>query len=487
MARSVKHSSHAGPFSRLSTLYKRIARSNAKTYVVFPNLEDGYSCTVLNRHKKGGIDTAQVEFVPLHAGGDGQKLLNGSVVNSVDENIVLIVPRDQTVVRYVRLPVRDPEQVARMAPHEAAAAAPWSLDESLTGYECQASSEENHSWIALYAIRSSVVERHIETLSKLGFAPTHVLTSTACLASFLVTKCALSNCVVISNGPVGLEIVRISDGRHTYSRSIPDDERLNEAIGQILARDHVGTELAPSSGGAYSIGIVGEHVLELQDLTGHPLKDIADSSVVQTNQPSSKEKQAELAYAVGAFVLAESSPNANLAPLARKTSVEIWRTARRMAILLLMTAWCCTAIAGAAYGFYGSQLHRVNLAEAEIARLGPGARALQEKDRVLRAMRNEREEISRPLRLVLELYERTPTQVSLNSMRYDKKGILVLGGEAPSYSTVVAYMESLSASSLLREVDLAGAQRQPGQGAIVEFRIECRLRNATTQGTGLNP
>lgn len=454
------------PWSLLRTV---LGPSSRRRIVVCPAGPDTYLITILKALPKDRYVVEGVRNVSTITSRTETESDCEHFTTSVDDDIVLVIPRDQTIVRYVLLPTEDRDQINRMAPYEAYAASPWQPDESLVGFEVQKIPEKNHTWVAIYAVHLAAVQDHLNALSRVGLSPTHVLPSVSCIAAILAARDGGENPSVLFRCTFGMEFVRVAEGRHVVTRGMLDDVPLSTSLHRVLEPDNRRTASDDEALRIYHLGLSDSEIASIQ-------QDIprVEFRLLETSDATNPSGAA---IALGASRLLEQQPGINLVPAARKSQVETRRTLKRVVILVLMLTWSCGVSVALGYGLYRDQLARTERAEAEIAQLGPGTRALREKHEALRALQNERMEVTRPLAVVLDLYDKTPQQIAINSMRYDSPGTLVLGGESPSFSHVFSYMESLRTSKLFYDIRLTGVVRPRGSGnSLVEFKIACRLK-----------
>lgn len=389
--------------------------------------------------------------------------------------VSLALPRAEVIVHQVAAPSTAPEQVEKLARHEGLLRLPWPEDESLLGCQIKGATEEGYTNLALFLSRRETVERHAAVLRRKGLRAARVEPSAAALERLFAQEGSPQAAALGLVSPGGCEYARFYEGRHVFSRGSQDAAAPLALFEDSLALDHKRNNPLPPlplflAGADASIleeartRFAQTEVLPIDALPALPLNGSACPTA------------AELLGLAAALGAAEADDGVNLLPPADREWFLRRRLARTAGRAALQVGWFVLLAVGLAYGGYTYDAVRAAQAQQDIARLKTEVGDLQMKSDALHLLVDERAQVSAPLRIILELYERTPTDIGITSLQYDASGALVFGGEAPSFEAVYSYMNVLSASAVFQAPELKQTVRPRGQTKpLVEFRIACTL------------
>ena len=399
---------------------------------------------------------------PLHSGLD----------------IVLLLPRRQVMVKHLPVPTRDRDHIARMVPYEANAQSPWPREETLCSYDVLEGPTGGNSTLVLYLARVASVEEHLGLLASQNVRPTRVEVSTRGLERLLGTVGAGASILIQAAGET--EYVRLLPGGGSFSRAASG---ASESPAETLRRAiDLGEKVGSPHGVLSTLYLVGcpadtasklpessqpEKVIPLDEADFPPLKGL--------DSPTP-----ERLMSACAVLMAEASvETANLLPASYLRWLEPRRLLLRARTTGLLLLWFFALLAGLGYFHYQEQVARAEAARERMEALGADLGDLEAKSEALRLLRGERERVGVPLAVVLELYDKTPSQIAINSMRLESRGLLILGCEAPDFQAVFTFLEALKSSALLEQVELLSSSRpQHAAGGLVEFKVQAQLRAA---------
>lgn len=393
--------------------------------------------------------------------------------------VVLALSRQEALIKSVRFPAADPRVIARMAPFESVAHAPWPLEESVLSHEIVGTGEDGFSTVLLLMARNEVVREHLAHLREWNVQPVRVEVSVLCLARLLRSAEDQERPALLIAEEDGSTYVRLSDGHYAYSRGAASEEAPAEALRYALETDrrlHTLECTLPTS-----LTVAGARAEELPRTDVPGLGDVVLRSIEEVtfgvlNGVTAIESSA-LVCVAAALGAAEDQGGANLLPKKEQSTLvrrRVFRSARRLALLL---AWCAGMLAFLVHYSFSTLEARVEKANAAMAALEKTVGNLKEESQSVELLAGERRVVAAPLDIVLALYGRTPTSIALTSLLYDARGTLVLGGEAPGFPAVYEYMEALSKSpTIFRNVEMKfGAKPHGGDAGLAEFKLGCSV------------
>jgi hypothetical protein len=394
---------------------------------------------------------------------------------SHDLRTVLALPRADALLRWTQLPTTQPRQVAQMIRHEAATQAPWPVEETCLGYEVFPS-DPGYSRVLLMMARQDAVLDHVTRLREFGLRPSRVEFSTVSLARLLGGDAEARNAILLLARRDGREYLRLSDGAPVFSRGIGAAEAPSEMLQKSLdldlrkngrAASHAPLVLASDDAdGALATAAIsfGLSVLPLEGLRPANLNGAAPL-------PAS-----DLICVGAALGAVDAVSTGNLLPRRELRRQAFQRLAREAKVLVLGAAWTALALGGAGHQAFEIERAAADRAANETALLQREAGDLVSQYEQLELLAGERARVALPLRLVLELYERTPQDIGIVQMVYDDRGSLILGGEASGYTAVFSYLSALGRSPLLRDVRLVHSSKPRSAGkALIEFKLQATV------------
>lgn len=389
--------------------------------------------------------------------------------------VALVLPRRDGLVRRVRVPSKDPRQIALMVPYEAGTHLPWPAEQALVGYEVYGD-DSDFTQLVLVAVQKALVEDHVERLRGFGIEVVRVELSTLSL-SRLVRRGGdpARDLAILDIQPHGTEYLRVSGGVPVFSRGAgldePPDEMLSRSYG--LDRRKSGAESSCDGLLIASDEPAASAAARRAEGLGFSLQPLSTLGLGNGFSAACRPALTAVGAALG---LREGASTADLLPERAARRLALRRVARESRVLAAALVWLAAVLYGLGAHYLGVERDRAQRDRAQIEALGAEAQALQEQFEQLEQLAGEREEVSYPLRVVLELYERTPSDVVINEFTYDGRGAVTLGGEAPSYPALFTYLASLGESKLLHDVEMVhSATPRTGGGSRIDFKVNCSL------------
>ncbi len=415
----------------------------------------------------------------LRVGEESSRAAAGALGIRPDTPTVFAMPRSEVLLKTIRVPVSDPHQIARMMAYEVALHLPWSSSESQSAYQIQTTDDDGYTNVLLFMAKKSQVEAHLARLREWRIRPTRVETSVLSVARLLRASQDSARPAMLVLGAEGLTFVRLSKGYHAFSRGTSVDEDPAEMLLRTLDLD--ARRNGPKRS-CTSLIVAGERASDFEKLLGSPPNEIpvasvSDSRIAVLNGagPLQPETAVCVAAALGGC---QGEPNTSLLPERESRALSVRQLLRQGKVLLVLLIWFAVLFSAAAYFSFAAQRSRAESAEEAIRALGKEVGDLRVQNEALSLLAGERARVRLPLRVVLELYDLTPLSIALNSFRYDARGTLAFGGEAPSFPAVYEYLDALLHSELFSKVEMKYGSKprgDPGEG-LVEFKVTCTVK-----------
>jgi hypothetical protein len=384
---------------------------------------------------------------------------------------VLAVPRHVAVWETARVPTRDAAQLSRVVLNEAKVLSHWPEDATALGYEVRDDPEEGYSRVDYIFVHRDVIREHVERLRSWGVVLSRVELSTFGLARLLSAEETPARMIRIAG--TQCEIVQCEPGG-AVAASIGADREPEEAVNAALdwmknAASGDASETPLFIAADDSAGLANRFSFR----NAHGLSELQRGVL---NGIGPLEPPVEVA--VGAALARMSAqPTSSLLP-PEETRAHSMRQALRLGALLTVLLLAFAAMSWALARHYaGQEQAYADAVRQELRTLRSQAGDLESKWEQLGMMQGELAAVPLPLRVVLALYEHTPTSIAINHMRFDPDRGVVLSGEAPAHAAVLEYVDALRKAPEFAKVDLESSS-QPTLGAdtLVDFKITCTLR-----------
>lgn len=405
-----------------------------------------------------------------------------TVLNELRYNIgaetVLALPRDEAILKWVRLPSTDAMQIAKMAPHEARTLSPWPAEETAVGHHTLFADDDGYTHMVLILVRHEMIREHLQNLKECGLQVTHIEVSTFSLGRILNG--------VSEDEPIGVmhveddhqEFIRLSRGYPLFSRGAKTAEA------PILMLQH-SMELDQRRHGQDAeyakIIVCGDDTTAVTTMQNEwdqlvPLLAAKDLPLSVLNGLS--DAQSLDMTCVGATLVdGASTTTSNLLPAEEARSIILRKLLRQTCMFAVTLIWIAATLFGLGRYYFIQERQYVDDTQRLINQLKAQVGDLDVQSKQVELLAGEFEMVSLPLRIVLELHELTPNRIALNYMQYDSRRSLVLSGESPSYPEVLSFLTHLQKSKLLYDVSMNYSTRtRTASGGAVDFKVTCQVR-----------
>jgi type IV pilus assembly protein PilM len=141
--------------------------------------------------------------------------------NLSKENIVVAVPGQHTLARFVKLPPADKKRIPELVKYEAQQQIPFDMEEVIWDYQVFGNSPEGFE-VGIFAMRREVLREHLRFLSDLNLEPAAVQSAPLALYSALRFDgiAGAEPAVILDIGAQNSDLI-ISDGESLWTRNIP--------------------------------------------------------------------------------------------------------------------------------------------------------------------------------------------------------------------------------------------------------------------------
>lgn len=432
----------------------------------------------------------------------------GSLKQAIDEgtlsvrNWVLAVPKGLCILKSLNLPAHDLSEAATMVEFEITSLVPLPRED--VTYGCTLLSRtENLLSILVWILRLEALEHYLEPYTAMGIRPVGVVPDAVAIHHWFMSatpdrpRVAMD---VFVGRDRSLVLTDVEGNLQTAHEIVPPREDSGSSLGDAaLEILRLRGEYLPASEDGGGIFLAGEDdcVAGIQEqlrsvaggqLSGVELSVVPSPPMVSYSPESDSGQDGgglrfEATVTTGLLAFFADSARRYLNLLSheylrhrQKRAAMLHRLQLGvMAGLLLLLLWACLAAA------QWRLVKRSELIQLEIAPIKDIASAVDSKRQRVRAI--QRQLANRDLigRVVQELYEYTPQQISLCELRLSRnQGTLTvdLKGQADMLPTAFEYTEAVDGAKLLRGMQIVNAQQIPraGGGSVVEFRANCVIR-----------
>ncbi len=420
--------------------------------------------------------------------------------NSISLNAVtIIISRDKAMVRHIRLPAVDRQEIDRMISFEITKQTPYAREEVSADYKIISSSNEGYSEIMLVVSPKTEIAKIHDIVKISGGNINRIVLSSECMAGwFNVSKKSLSgaynNCIV-NIGHGSTEIMITSDKGLDYSRTVSigasglhqGADKINSLWGGLAdeIKRSVSTYQKENQlkqectsefivTGASSVMESFNRFLTTA-VTNKCIFLPVFSSVVLLDGALDASGMPEDVSACAICGAAYLDEPINLMPEEYKMKYNYQSKFRKATTIL-------TALAVAFIIFFsilGIRIYQkqqlLKQIESLYSQIQPIVEQTEEKIHRLRIVKNHLSDGELSLEVIYNLYELIPPGISLVDFNYDDLTKTVrFNGRAGRMSDVFKLVTTLEESDVFSNVQTHSViQRQVRDGATVDFQIRC--------------
>lgn len=394
-------------------------------------------------------------------------------VGGTPEQVVSVIPREQTMTRMMSVPASDPQELRDIVELSGRTQFPYPAQKVLVDFHV-AGQDNGTSTIQLVGCRRELIEQHLAQLRDAGLEPEVVTPSSwGILAWYQWIRRSLNNrepvCVVNVDAD-HTELVVIQDGRLLFSRVL--GEGVRQWQGSFGSLEPLWQELKRSLSGARQ----DWPGLEIKTcvLTGlGPLEQY--KTVVEEHLGASViVHKATKEWAVASQSQEPVSPvvtlglgSADPARLVNLLPQEIQRLHARKRLVRtgVQSAWLGLAACWLAVAMLAAHGHRqgkvLSAARAALQQLEATAAELSEQERYIRVAEGVLASRKHAAERLAALLQVTPADVAWKHVAFNRSGrTLVVAGSAPTTRRVLDYVQLLQQAKLWNQVELRYTSRR---------------------------
>ena len=433
------------------------------------------------------------------------KLLKESILkkNIHPDEITLVVPRRLTILKQMRLPSHNEEEIKKMIGLQLVNQIPYPLEDIVYDYDILEKDNGGYTQVLTIIVHKEVSDRYVHLFKKLGVNLSKLMLSSLGLLGWLIyqesrkTNRIQQPVALIDIDVVHTEICFCHNKKLLFSRNINYGARdlsvnnIMELFNQIhlsletYRKDHIGPDLKK----VLLLSMMPETVA-LKDKIE---KELKISSEVLTpfdnilcheniNLSSIKEQLGvSLSVAFG-VLLSDFKKSMNLIPQEVHDIKQINLIKRQWGkffVLLLTTLILCFSIIG--IEFY-QKYNALKVLEEKAGQLAPKIKMAKEKIKFVKDFRREFQQRIFLADLINTLNALTPAEISIRSLEIAEDRTLTLQGYAQTTASVNDFRARLVQSPVFKNVNQQFAtQRKIFNLDLTDFKITCSLQDSKDQ------
>ena len=393
----------------------------------------------------------------------------------------LIIPRHLVMVKTLRLPSVNEDEISRMTALESAKEMPYADGGVITGHRIIERRPDGYSGVLTVMAQAEPIRRYIDIMNKAGISVEKIALSTEALFVWYLHLKGASPAaneepvMLIGIGGEYADIAIIEGKKLLFTRAFsyvkasgPADRRPGGASGDLK------TKIADNVKLALMLNQKERAVSPDRIVITGP-EDLAREAAV--NLKSLTDLRYEIvpqaAPAPAGLSLAGEAVKINLLPgdvIAANETRAIKRYAARSAILALSAA-LVLFLASAKISYDKSGYLRS--LDARIAAIAPDVRAAKAVLDNIKIMKQD-SGIPFVTEMLDEIYAITPPEIKFSVLDCQPNGSFTFRASAGSLDDTVKFMRVLEASKYFRNAKLQyTSRRQEGAGQVVDFEITC--------------
>lgn len=404
--------------------------------------------------------------------------------------ILSIIPREQVIIRLLKLPSTDPDELAQMVELTGKAQLPYPPDQTIVDFQVM-DQTDGTSTVQLVACHRDVIDRHLALLREVGLEPAVITPSSWGLLAWYRRLAASESLqepvMVIHVDTHRTDFGLIDRGRLLFSRSLSQGLQAwqagQESMGSLA--QELGWSLASLRKElpdlkARTVLLTGLGPLEqwkgfLEEGLGKP--------VVVKHPPAGASRAPVEASAAVAMGLAMADlrwlvnllpPEARQAQRQRRWIRQLTLTGLLLAASLVLGTGVLGVLARRQERLVAQTMQQVRQLEAATDHTEQQADDLQAVTRIFATRRDTAV-------MLAELFRRSPPELMFETLLLERpRGELVLRGYAPTTRQVLDYIRDLEQAGQWERVELRySAQRNIEGQARTDFEIVLRLAESS--------
>jgi len=417
-------------------------------------------------------------------------------LHSVD----IIISREKTMVRYLKLPAQDPDEIEDMISFEASKQIPYAQEEIISDYSILGTDSEGYTEIMLVVAHKNEANKIDEILKAAGVHAYNIRLSSEAIARWLYAvsskdELGKKNICLVDIDNINTEIAIISNGILNFSRvaSVGSENMLESESARWMQR--LVSEIKNSISmyikeRAESSSVVSEFLItgsgscveeftsmlkvqleeECKTVSVLSMLNIADGAL---GEEGVTENASVSAVCGGLFI----GDGINLIEKEAKKRQKISLQFKQLVSILILSG----VIIGVCLTLVFLQMHQkkkqLGQLKAMLKSVEPQAKALEDKIKKVDILKSQLSEGTSSLDVLYNLYKLIPSAISLLDFNYDDTTRVVrFRGKSQQMSDVFKLVTILEGSDKFSKVETRSVvKRRIRRGEVVDFQIRCNF------------
>ncbi|MDD5491254.1 MAG: type IV pilus assembly protein PilM [bacterium] len=445
---------------------------------------------------------------------------------SVKTGVVLGINRNSAIVKFIKLPSVDKDEISKMLPFEVEKHVPASLGKvvissQIIDYEIE--DQETNSNIAVVMVRRDIIDEQLKILSAAGLKVTLIgLSSFGLYSRFKqLFKDDLETSTIIEIGAHTMEIGIVSGGALRFTRSAPvGGATLSQMLQKALAVNPEESERLKKEEPVFDNPKLRETGKKWGEKLLHEINQSLDSFRLESKKkeisrlllsgggsqlpglkefleqklnipvsflgadPGVQEKEVSFQVALGlAAQGAEKAPvDINLLPPEILDNRSVAKQKKIIFTLALIIGLFLVYLTGISYLKISDKKKQIREIDLELAALKNEVeltRDLQKKTELYSGWLDDRTQILEGLR---QLSLAATPEIYIDHLVYDSQGQVIIRGKTKSYEAVTRFVLQLDQTRYFGKVAMKESREaRYGNQNLIEFAIDCQLKETITE------
>ncbi|MFH1458638.1 MAG: pilus assembly protein PilM [Candidatus Omnitrophota bacterium] len=403
--------------------------------------------------------------------------------------IVISLPRNQATCRTLKIPAVLPQEIEKMSNLQASRYLPYPANELVTAFDVISADKEGYSHINLTIVHKNNIERILKILKEFkALRISIVLSSYALVGLYNAIKPGDNDtAMIIDVDSQQAELAIVSSKKLLFSRSVKLNRDTPGWVSLLFDEVDKTRDTYMESATAEALrkfalagvgGVLDELKVSLEARYSLPVEILSLGPKINLPQSLSNSilnSGVSFASLLG-LCLKEAEGSLNLLP--QNVKDEAQKLSRRkkgvqaiVFVLVIILTWGI----GLAKHLDNKAMYLARL-KSELGNISQQAKPLEDIERRFGLL--EAKALSRPnsLDILHELHRIVPAQVTLISLGYEENKRVLLRGQSPELSFLLAFVGQMEKSSVFKPFHIKvryATKKKISSGDMVDFEIEC--------------
>lgn len=411
------------------------------------------------------------------------------------EKTFLVIPRRFVIIKQLRLPSQNSQELRKMISLQLVNQIPYSVDEVIYDYQLFSKDKEGYSRVLAVIVNKDVTSRYLKILKSAGIKSARMTMSSFGVLHWYanISQSKPGNAeaeMLVNMDAMHSEICFVQDGNLLFSRSVNYGERdlngeglhglINEIKSTQAAYHH--EKMGPDVKRTHIISLMKEAEL-LQAEIGQSLNLYADITSpfegVSIKDGIKKHAQKNTGWSVAVCAgvcISKPKDFINLTP--QEIHEDKQQSVRKRLWVMFGLLFVLSLVSAGIY--FSIDNHRLKkelaLLEKRNESYAPHIKKAQQQQAFIEALKAELQGRVSVTGIIDELYKLTPEDISFRSLLLDERGSLTIQGYSQTSSAVNNFQQKLVGSDIFSEVNLQFAtKRRIFNMDVTDFKIVTSL------------